>query len=344
MGLSTGGIVAIIVITLFILILLLLIIIFIIVYCGKKDLNGECKKSRDCKSGYICYRGECKVPLGENCDDDADCAHKLICVKGVCKRRKRKQMNVNNDGEIEIDTIDSSVSIKHVQPGRKPGDAGIVVGVNGEDNRKNYVEEKWVPKNKIYQKDQPKKELYIVDICNYSSYAIYLMSDNSFVVSESGNNRNVKSELDISSINNFNGYLHAIGNNRLYYLDNNTLDTDQWGWIRVSWAPHDIVDMSIPHDKSFIWLRNKSHGYLYDHSGHLIEKVDNPYRRVYGVDRHNYVTFDNNGDAIVQPGHEPILDVKDAVIDHKGELFILDNKDERYRMIRLVDWKGFYIP
>lgn len=323
---SSGGIIAIIILTLFILILLLLVIIFIIVYCSKKGLDGECKRARDCKSGLICYQGKCKVGLGEDCDNDGECAGRLVCIKGVCKKKKRRQIDINKNREIEINTVESSSQMERSLQTDDPRIKSDKIEVTREEEK------------------DPDKELHLCDVCNYSKYTIYLMTDNSLIVTEGENSRDVKTQLHISHIINFNGYLHAIGNGKLYYLDNNTLETNEWEWKRLSWSPHDIIDMSVPHDKTCIWLRTKSKGYLYDHNGNVVEKVDTPYRRVYGTDKHNYVSFDNNGGAIIQPGNRPLLNAKDCVFDHKGELFILETTDKRYRMMKLVDWKPFYIP
>jgi len=291
----------------------------------------------------VCYKGQCKAGLGEDCDNIGDCANHMACIKGVCKKRKRKRMDVDKNGQIEVDTINSSVSTKE-GCSTKEGRSHYIVGINAETDKRNnkmQYEEKWNPDDNMTESSNNKD--CISDICNYSSYTIYLMSNNDFIVSEGDNTRDVQSNLKISHIVNFDGYIYAISEERLYYLDNNTLDTNKWDWIRVSWSPVNIIDMSVPHDGSCIWVRCRDKGYVYNCEGKIIENVDNPYRRTYGVDRHNYVSFDNNGDGVIQPGNKPILKIKDALIDHNGELYILNHKDN-YRMMKLVNWKPFYIP
>tara|TARA_R100000750_G_scaffold62541_1_gene56603 strand:- start:599 stop:1612 length:1014 start_codon:yes stop_codon:yes gene_type:complete len=337
MALSSGAIIAIALISIFILIILLFIIIFIITRKTKTDLNGVCNKCSDCKSGLTCYKGRCKVGLGEKCDNIGDCANHMACIKGVCKKRKRKRIDIDKKGHIEIDTIDSSMSIKQDRNGR----SNYVVGVNAETDKNIQYEERWNPDDSMSDHDDNKD--CIADICNYSSYTVYLMNNNDFIVTEGDNNRDVVSDIKISHIVNFDGYVYAISEGRLYYLDNNTLENNKWKWIKVPWSPMDIIDMSVPHDRTCIWIRCKDKGYLYSSDGKIIESVDSPYRRTYGVDRHNYISFDHNGDAVLQPGNKPIIKIKDALIDHKGELYIL-NQSDRYRMMKLVSWKPFYIP
>lgn len=172
------------------------------------------------------------------------------------------------------------------------------------------------------------------------------MSDNSFILSKNGSesSKDIEPGSDISHIVNFNGYLHCVLSGKLYYLDNNTLEKNIWSWKSVSWSPENIVDVSVPHDKTFIWVRTNTKGFLFDVNGKVIEKTKDVRRRTYGIDRNNYIIFDHDGNAIVHPGSSAIRDVRDAVIDYRGELFYLNKHDKRYRMMRLVNWKAFYIP
>lgn len=295
----------------------------------------------DCKSGLVCQKRVCKKGSGEDCEGNDECAGRMLCSKGVCKKKKRRQLKVNKHGNIEDNTIESSLSIKEIKA-EKVNEG--VIGVNGEDNRKQMYEEKWNPSKKMSDKNNENTETRILDVCNYSSYVVYLMNDKTLILSEKDDERVVSSKLEVKMLVNFNGYLYAIANNKLYYLDNNTLDTKVWDWKKVSWSPDYIVDMSVPHDKSCIWIRTRDSGILYDENGKVIEEVDAPYRRVYGVDRDNYLIFDNNGDAVMNPGNNPIPKVKDGIINHKREIFTLDKKDKRFRMMRLVNWKPYYIP
>lgn len=324
-----------------------MIIIFTVVYSGRESLDGPCNKVSNCKSGLVCYKGRCKVGLGEECEDDDECAGRMVCRENVCKRPKRKRVDVTNR-QININTVDSIISsiedksrdYEFLELPVRP------LMHNTKENRYNH--------SNVSEMSES-AELYVIDICNYSSYTVYLMNDGTFIVMEgdtessrgSGaaeNSRDVKTNLDILRIVNYDGYIYAISGRKLYYLNNNTLDTNMWEWNRVSWSPHDIIDISVPHDKSCIWIQCEHEGRIYDSDGSILEIVDNPFRRCYGVDRTNYISFDNNGDAVVQPGNQTVTNVKDGVIDTNGELYTIHGKDGRYRMMRLVDWKPVYVP
>lgn len=183
----------------------------------------------------------------------------------------------------------------------------------------------------------------ILDICGYSKYIVYLLNDHTFQIQESIEDepRIIKCDLHVVSIASFEGHLYALANGKLYKLDNNTLESNTWSFIKVSWSPDSIIDISVPHNRKIIWIRCKDYGYIYDTEGTQMDSVRSPSRRIYGVDEHNYITIHNNS-GVLLPGNQVIKDIRDAIITHEGELFTVSVRD-KYKMIKMIDWKPYYI-
>lgn len=306
----------------------------------EKKENHICNIQRDCPSGYICSHGKCKKGLGEVCipddkNDSGDCHSSYIC-QNVCRKRNphEKKKNIRNirmteKGKIENRSIED----------RSTDNSG---------NR--YYERYNSPRqsSRIHSNSDTETPEYPVDICNFSTYIIYLLNTGVVILEENNDNeikesRRIQSNIHIRNICNFNGYLNGISvENSLYYLDNDSLETDQWKWKKLL-PLQKVIDFSVTHDMQYIWIRTEKEGILYNHDFQPIERVQNPDRRIYGVDKTNYIVINKKGitsypNLKFHGSSEGILDI---LVDHKGVIHTLTKK--KYRMIKMINYEIFYI-
>jgi hypothetical protein len=304
----------------FILLLLLLTIIFVASGSTTCDKNSD--KPR--------LKGS-----GESCTLNAECKPELACIQGACTAVVPLSVLSSETDNPTMEGPQCPIHKHHTNDHRKR----IRVNHRKKINFESFSDSQSCG-TAAYD------DAHVVDACTYSSYTIYLLSDNTLVLENNEEQRVVQSDTDLVAITTFNGYLTGVsaeGARKLVYLDNNYLEDDRWIWVSIPWSPSGVVGLSVPQDKKCIWVQTDTYGYLFNLSGEIIDKISNCSRRVYGKDRDNYIIFDDSGDIVVYPDNTIYEDVKDAVIDYKGEVFVLDI-NSGYRMLRLINWRAFYIP
>lgn len=352
---STGLIIVIISI---IIVLLIIFIVLIIVFSIKKSKNDNnnndgdnikndgqivkektdffCIAQRDCPAGYVCSKGVCKKGLGEVCiandkTENGDCHNSFVC-DGICRKRKPNERKNNirkirvNNGNVQNESLSSSEPV-----------SGAAISKDNPKIKSETYYEKYHPEQSQQAKEYP------VDICNYSIYTVYLMNNGNIILDEQGKTKKITTDIRMTHLCNFNGYIYAISDKKsLYHLDNNTLDHDFWKWKKEK-IIDDIIDMSATHDKQNLWIRNSKVGILYDKDSNEIERIPSASRRIYGVDKTNYLVIDKKGITSYPNSkhHGKSDDVIDLLIDHKGMIHFLTKK--KYRMIKLINYEVCYI-
>lgn len=339
-----------------IIVLLIIFIVLIIVFSINKSNNGSrnndekeiqreiinknsdffCIAQRDCAPGYVCSKGICKKGLGEVCiandkNESGDCHNSYVC-DGICRKRKPNERKNNirkiriNNGNVQNESLSSSDNSK----------------IKSERYYEKYRQNDQ-PSKKDRAVEQDRDKEYPIDVCNYSIYTIYLMNNGNIILDEDGKTKKITTDIHMTNLCNFNGYVYAISDEKfLYHLDNDTLDHIFWRWKKVD-SINNIIEMSATHDKQNLWIRNKEVGILYDKDFKEIEKVSSPSKRVYGVDKTNYLVIDKKG-ITSYPNmkyHGKSEGVVDLLIDHKGMIHLLSKK--KYRMIKLINYEVCYI-
>jgi hypothetical protein len=367
-----------------IIIFILIIVAVVLSSRSKKDLNVDvdqikpnfdekksndsmvCKVQRDCPSGYICSKGKCKKGLGEPCNSDNDCHSSYVC-DGVCRKRtyneKKKIIrtikvdrgNIQNES-LGSESVDSDQQNRYYEMVKQKGHHSSHSSPHSSSHSSPHSSSHSSPHSSSdsssdssstdSEKTQKTEKEYPVDVCCYSIYVIYLMNNGNIILEEDGNTRKITSNVHIRNVCNFSGYINGISTDgNLYYLDNNTLDSDNWKWRRLNvvYIQDNIIDFSVTHDYQNLWIRTNDYGILYDTDYQVVEKISDPQRRIYGVDKTNYLVIDKKG-ITSYPNvkhHGKSEGIIDILIDHRGVIHSLTKN--KYRMIKLINYEVCYI-
>ena len=149
----------------------------------------------------------------------------------------------------------------------------------------------------------------------------------------------LRERLKISRLGTFCGHLYGLSGGRMYVLNSDTLDDNEWKWIMIKDWPADVIDFSCTSDTLFMWLTCSNGGYQIE-AGHKPRRVTKrSLIRRYARDCEKYIEFMPNGsireylkDSLVQEHSK----VRDAIFDNNQRLHILSSTQSNYYFIRLM--------
>ena len=322
-----------------------------------KEISNYCKVQKDCPGGYICDgNGKCKKGIGEICtktdqyDESGDCHHMYIC-EGVCRTRKSEERrriikNVKLEKEnIQINSESSEVSKDDKFEKREISENQYYQKYQEKEQNIQKNDKVYEQKNSNNRYEETKMKEFVIDVCCYSIYIIYLMNNGSIIREDTELKRSsrVSSNQKIISICSFNGYITGISGGSLFYLNNDTLEKENWEWKKINLEQKNIERFSYTHDGENLWIENDKIGILYDREFRQIEKVFPKERRTYGVNLQNYLTV-RNSEVISYPNkrsHGKYEGIIDMIIDYQGIVHFLRKK--KYRMIKIINYEICYI-
>jgi hypothetical protein len=201
-------------------------------------------------------------------------------------------------------------------------------------------------------KPQPPNDVNVVDVCVYSDEIIFLMSDGSIKCKNesTGTTRIVNSNVPLTRIVSYEGYLHGLGPRGILYILDETNDIT-WNW-RISSICNtisSIIHISVPYDGNGLWIQTATTGYLYHKESEIPQSVTLQSAHIirnYGKDTTTYIESDTENRVLtVYPNGKQMEDVVYGILSYHGDIIVLDRvkEQEGYIRIVLVHWKPYYI-
>ena len=184
----------------------------------------------------------------------------------------------------------------------------------------------------------------VVDLIYHAGRVLQVLPDGRIVEERSG--RTHRTDLPLSRVVTFNGYLYGLAQGRLFELAGGT-DETQWRWELAEWAPSSLVFISASHDGQTLWLQTP-------HEGYIVRKKQSaqPQRadltpgtwRVYGRDERQWLDLSLQG-VVDESGRRYPAEAATpyaayAVHDRDGRVVVARPPDTRVRLID-ADVRGF---
>lgn len=190
-----------------------------------------------------------------------------------------------------------------------------------------------------------KKNCDCLSITTFSIYVVFLHDDGRITFKNSSTNEKFskKSNVKLSNLFTYDGYLHGISQNVLFYLPNNQLQSREWEWNKVSWTSlNKLNHASVILTSSFLWLQDDNFGYLFNkHSQVEKVKLENKHvKRIYGKSINHYIELYSNK-GVLFPSGMVYKDIKDAVLDANNKVYTIKS-DSEFDRIFIVNWEPYY--
>lgn len=184
----------------------------------------------------------------------------------------------------------------------------------------------------------------IVDVCSYSDMTIFLMDNGKFIVEREHSRTKIQSNVVLTKISSFQGYLYGISEaGELYRLQD--AEDKIWIWSKIKWCSENIIDINSTFDGSKLWIQTEEKAYLYSDEN-VSEKIEfsKHKRRVYGKNHRHYVDIDMKTLSAKTSDGRKYDNVSYAALDYYDEVVTipLDEK-HKFKSIVIVDWKPFYL-
>jgi hypothetical protein len=364
-------------------------IVVILLLSGNSN-NNECSSDNDCKSGENCVSGDCKLSDGQICTENVQCVSNFC--DATCKKKptenatkipkKNKTSIILKAPPIRIDPPSPFIRSppKTINPPRGQFKMPKIVFeevpplANDEvpplaNDEIPYTEEgpcgyTLVTPNsekiseEIFEKNV--KVLPYKDVecaIDFSKSVVYLHKDGRLRRDETL--IKIKSNIKIKQLASFGGYLIALTEKKLYYLNNGDYTKNYWNFRNIGEIlPEDIsvlgniirIGNTIYNENLIIQTENSL---LVLNSGGLIDQIEySPSSvRIYGT-IHNYIDIDLEteigyvkSDDIKRLDGQKYYDILGAVINYDGSLSVLSTIVARkygFNKIVLLNWESYY--
>ena len=344
---------AFVIIGILIIIVVIIVLIFLF-YRPTTTLGGTCGSFTTC-TGSTCDGGICRVPIGGRCDNVTQCvSNARSCTNGICSTSSPTSLTSTQNAppnSLLIPTTSETINNAGIAD---PYNCGICLSnANCQEGfmcaRATLVDAEGIP----LVENLPAN---VIDAAQYGQSILILLSDFriGILASKNGAMFNCliikENQRSIQRIFFFGGIIYGISNGLLYRVTCDSIDTDEWLWEAVSWAPVNVIDIGGTTNGHFLWLQTSSEGILYQGYGNVpteYSRVQFPSdrHRVYGYDNQWYLNIDSaNAIARLFPDNTLISNIVDGVILSDGKVVKI-RTDERckYSTIRQFFWRVFYI-
>jgi len=229
----------------------------------------------------------------------------------------------------------------------KRDDRGFDI-LSGDSTTETIISTPYVEKNGNYYCKDSSHTSHVIDVCSYSDATIFLLNNGNIICERENNKKKMTNNIILIRITSFNGYLYALGKDKLLYiLPNDLFFSDIWIWNPIDWTPSEIIHISSTYNSEFLWIQTLDTGYLYDDIDHLILECNNyKLKRVYGRNNETYIEIDNDKHtATIYPGKKIVENIYDATLSYYDDLMpIKMNERNTYRGVTIVNWNPYFIP
>lgn len=274
---------------------------------------------------YVYWRRGSNQAVGQPCTNTAQCKQGSICVttqgKGICKAGAGQPCNDSSQcapGFICSSTTSNGTCVPpHIPPVTEP-------------------------KPSQPPPQESLTNIHLIDILCFVDKEIRVLSDGKVEV----DGKTVKSNVKIQQIVPFRFDLMILGQDgKLYTLPNSKVIVFQgsdWVLSPVKTTLSSITWISSGDEGRILWIQNKDEGSLFNSNMELIERVKSPNRRVYGIDRANYLDINDVTHTIVHyPSKRKVYDALDGVISCNQKVFIATTSKD-YTKVRLLGEEPYF--
>jgi hypothetical protein len=182
----------------------------------------------------------------------------------------------------------------------------------------------------------------VLDMCAYSQTVLTLASPTTIICDSSGIQRRCISNIPISRLVVYSGYLHALSNGEIYSIDASATTLPNWIFKPVAWSPKSVYHISTTLDGTSIWLQHGSGATLRSADGSTEHSLSQSIRRNYGMTTNSYIDINDTtrvGELHLSTGIvKSIPDILDAALTHADQLITLPVTGPHSR-IRIVNWE-----
>lgn len=212
----------------------------------------------------------------------------------------------------------------------------------------------------------------VLDVCGYSSDIIILYKDGHIMLETEDKKRTrITNNIRLDRVENFGGYVYGVSCGSLYKLDSSTYGErgargGEWIWDSCRWSPVGITHISATLGGDHLWIQTQNVGNLYNSEGEIVPteisprdttspreiSLDSPWsknRRVYGLNKNIYMDINTDEcQAILRRNEEDrgvlIRDIYAGAINYDGQVAsIRPEQKNRFRDIRIINWKAYYL-
>lgn len=307
-------------------------------------ITSSCSSNSDCKSGLVCDTTMlmCLGELGHACSADTDCVTGTACTDGYCANVKTSAGPLECGDNLCTKFQDTNSVTVDV------GDCACPSSPYYEFNGNYYCNGMFDELIVMDSSVLCGYEETIVDVVAYHGAVFFLRRSGVIIREECGHdNVCVGSNLVVEAMVAHGDILYGISGGRLYYLDHQTYNSNNWYWKQVDWFEHKLLSMSVTVDNNNLFLQTSDTAYLYNKNLEVITsmKFSSDNRRVYGRNLDTYIDINLKDHTAVFYKNNKCHHMRDmySVVVTKNGVMGVDSSSEDYNHVKYVNDQVYYL-